>query len=117
MTSNDATRPAGDDWTVQAADLIETAVVAVRDKTTVPLRTAARAVVYGIAISVVGALSVVLAIVAAIRGLTLLLTPLVGHGPGHHHRVWASYALVGGIFTLAGLFLLRKAEATPQEGK
>jgi hypothetical protein len=117
MTTNDATRPAAGDWSVQAADLIETAVVTVRDKTTVPLRTAARAVVYGIALSVVATLSIVLAIIAAVRGLTLALAPLVGRGPGHQHRVWASYALVGGIFTLAGLFLLRKAEATPQEGK
>jgi hypothetical protein len=117
MTSNDTTRSAADDWSVQAADLIETAVVTVRDKTTVPLRTVARAVVYGIALSVVAVMSMVLAIIAAVRGLTLALTPLVGRGPGGHHRVWVSYAIVGGIFTLAGLFLLRKAEATPQEHK
>src|SRR5579864_5662787 len=117
MTTNDTPGSAAEDWSVQAADLIETAVVTVRDKTTVPLRTAARAIVYGIALSVVAVLTIVLAIVAAVRGLTLVLTPLVGHGPGHHHRFWVSYALVGGIFASAGLFLLRKAEAVPQEDK
>jgi hypothetical protein len=115
MTSNDTTRSGADDWSVQAADLIETTVVTIRDKTTVPLRTAARAVVYGIALSVVAVLSMALAIIVGVRGLTLALTPLVGRGPGGHHRVWVTYAIVGGIFTLAGLFLLRKAEGTPQE--
>ena len=117
MTSNDRPGSAADDWSAQAADLIETAVVTVRDKTTVPLRTVTRAVVYGIALSVVAVLSLVLAIAGAVRGLTLALTPLVGRGPGGQHRVWVTYAIIGGIFTLAGLLLLRRAEATPQERK
>jgi len=115
MTTDDATPSAGDDWTVEAADLIETAVTAVRDKATIPLRTATRAVVYGVALSVVGVITITLSVAAFIRVLTVYLP--VGHSAGHHHRVWVAYLIVGGIFTLAGLFLLRKAEATPQEGK
>jgi hypothetical protein len=105
------------DWTVQAADTVETVVGAVRDKATVPLRTVARAAVYGIALGVVAAVATALGIAAAVRGLTLALAPAVGETAGHRHRVWVTYAILGGIFTLVGLFLLRKAEATPQEGK
>jgi hypothetical protein len=115
MTIDDATAPEGKDWTVETADLIETVVTTVRDKTTVPLRTAARAVVYGVALSVVGVVTLTLSIVAFIRVLTVYLP--VGRSADHHHRVWVAYLIVGGIFTLAGLFLLRKAEVTPEEGK
>lgn len=115
MTTPSGPRPGTEDWTTQAADTVEAVVGVVRDKATVPLRTAARALVYGIALTVVGLLIFVLLTVAAIRGITLALTPLVGRSAGHHHRVWVSYVILGGIFTFAGLLLLRKAEATPPE--
>lgn len=102
------------DWTVQAADWIESAVGLVRDRATMPLRTLTRLVVYGIALGVVAAIAGVLTVAAGIRALTDYLP--VGLAPGHHHRVWVAYAIVGGIFTLAGLFLLRKAESVPREG-
>lgn len=117
MTTPAAGGPGAEDWTAQAADTVEAVVGLVRDKATVPLRTAARALVYGIALTVVGALTLVLLIVAAIRGITLALSPLVGRAANHHHRVWVSYVILGGIFTLSGLFLLRRAEGTPQEEK
>jgi hypothetical protein len=85
----------------------------VRDKATVPLRTVARFLVYGIALAAVGAVIAVFVVAAGVRALTVYLP--VGFAPGHRRRVWVSYLVVGGIFTLAGLFLLRKAEATPRE--
>lgn len=89
----------GTDWTAQAADAIERAVGAVRDKTAVPMVTAARALVYGLLASMVGATVVVLLTIGLVRALDIVVP-----GP-----VWSAYLIGGGIFTLAGGFLLRRA--------
>jgi hypothetical protein len=102
------------DWTVQAADTIDAVVGVVRDKATIPLRTIVRAVVYGVGVVTVVAVALVLVVVAGVRALAVYLP--VGRVSGHH-RVWVAYLILGGIFTLAGLFLLRKAEATRQDRK
>jgi hypothetical protein len=91
------------DWTVQAADTVEKVVGAVRDKTTVPITTIARALVYGLLAAFLGLATLVLLAVAGVRVITVY-TP--------DERAWVAHAAIGGIFTLAGLFLLRKATAT-----
>lgn len=98
----DVSRPAvgGSDWTVQAADAIERVVVGIRDKTTVPLTTVARALVYGLLVAVMGLTIVVFLAIMSVR----LVTSYLVSG-----EVWAAYVVVGGIFTLPGVFLLRKA--------
>ena len=98
----DAPRPAsgGSDWTVHAADTIERVVVGVRDKTTVPLTTVARALVYGL---LAGVMAMLIGIFSAIVSLRVLTAYLV------RGEVWAAYLIVGGIFVLPGVFLLRKA--------
>ncbi|MDQ3757228.1 MAG: hypothetical protein M3394_05210 [Actinomycetota bacterium] len=93
---------AAPDWTVQAADTVEKVVGAVRDKTTVPLTTIARALVYGLLAAFLGVATLVLLAIAAVRAIVVVT-------PGE--RAWVAHAAVGGIFTLAGLFLLRKATA------
>ncbi|MGH9281978.1 MAG: hypothetical protein ACRD0S_03465, partial [Acidimicrobiales bacterium] len=93
-------RGGGEDWTVQAADTIERVVVGIRDKTAVPLTTVARALVYGLLAAVMGLSVLVLVVI----GLTRALNAHITQG-----EVWASYLLVGGIFTLVGAFTLRKA--------
>lgn len=89
-------QPAASDWTIQVAHTIESVVGSVRDKTTTPLETVARALVYGILIIVMGAAAMVLLTIALVRAGTYLLP------------VWAVYALVGGLFTAVGLLLWRK---------
>lgn len=89
----------GGDWTVQAADSIERLVGTVRDKTAVPLTTVARAVVFGLLAAVMGIAVLVLVAIGLVRAVNAYL-------PGD---VWAAHLLVGGIFTLAGAFTLRKA--------
>lgn len=84
------------DWTVQVADTIESVVGSIRDKTTVPAETVARALVYGILVGVMGATALVLLTVGTVRLLDNWL------------RIWAVYAILGGLFTLLGLFLWRK---------
>jgi hypothetical protein len=107
---------AGPDWTVQAADTIEAVVSVARDKATVPVRTAARALVYGLALAVVGIVALILTVVGLVRLATVYLpVAWVGWAPGHHHRVWVAYVAVGVILTLFGLFFLRKAENAAQE--
>ena len=96
------------DWTVQVADRVESVVIGVRDKTTVPLTTVARALVYGLIAGTLGIVAVVLVAISAVRALTYL--PLHSPPPDTHGRsVWVAEAIIGGIFTLPGLFFLRKA--------
>lgn len=83
------------DWPAQAATGIEQLVTTVRDRTTVPALTAARAVVYAL---VGGPL-----LIAAFVTLTIGLIRLVNNYlPGD---VWAAYLLVGGLFVVIGLIL------------
>lgn len=94
--SSGGSASSGSDWTVQVADTIESVVSSVRQKTTVPLETVARALVYGVLIAVMGTMAAVLAIIILVR-LGSYLMP-----------VWGVYAILGGIFTALGLFLWRK---------
>lgn len=96
----------GRDWTDQAADAIESVVLSVKQKTTVPLTTIARAIVYGVVIAALGTVALVLTAVSAVRILTVYLP--VGRVNDGRHRVWVADLIVGGIFTLAGLFLWSK---------
>lgn len=94
--------PTGQDWTVSAADTVERVVGAVRDKATVPITTVARVLVFGLLAAVLGLAALVFLTVGLVRAVDVY----TGEG-----RVWIAHGGVGGIFTLAGLFLLRKATA------
>lgn len=105
----DASRPddRGSDWTVQAADAIERVVGGIRDKTSVPLTTVARALVYGVLVAVMGIAVVVFVAIVAVRFADSYI-------PG---GVWAPYLILGGILSFAGALLLRKASsATGSKG-
>lgn len=94
------------DWTVQTADTIERVVGGIRDKTTVPLTAVARGLVYGQVAAVMGAVTLVLLAIGAVRVITNYL-PVQPHA----RAVWITEAIAGGIFLLPGLFLLRKASS------
>ena len=96
-------QPAAPDWTTQAADTVERVVSAVRDRTTVPLTTVARAIVYGLLAAFLGLTTAILLVIALVRAVDIY----TGDG-----RVWIAHAALGGIFTLVGLLLLRKATAS-----
>ncbi|HZQ84251.1 MAG TPA: hypothetical protein VFA83_05415 [Acidimicrobiales bacterium] len=85
------------DWSAQAADTIESVVTSIRDKTTVPLTTVARGIVYGIVAGVMGGAALLLLVIALIRVLDVYI-------PGN---VWTVYAVIGGLFTVGGLLLWR----------
>ncbi|HEX5265432.1 MAG TPA: hypothetical protein VFW24_01545 [Acidimicrobiales bacterium] len=87
----------GADWTVQVADRIDGVVLAVRDRSVVPLTLVARALVYGFIVLVAAVALAVVGAVAAVRALNVALPD------------WESEAVLGGFFALSGLFLLSRA--------
>ena len=87
-----------EDWTTQAADTIERVVGSIRDRTTVPLTTIARAVVYGLVAGFMGAAALLLLAIALVR----LWDAYV---PG---RIWIGYLVIGAAFTAGGLVLWSK---------
>lgn len=91
----------GSDWPAQAADTIERVVGTVRDKTTVPALTVARTVVYGTFAALVGSASLMLLIVALVRGVNVVLPDSVF---GEEH-VWAAYLILGLLFVVVGAVL------------
>ena len=86
------------DWPAQATETVENVVVAVRDRSVRPLTLVARGIVYGL---VGGSVALVVLWLSSV-GVLRLLNIYVFKGP---NRVWACYTLLGGIFTLTGLFL------------
>lgn len=92
------------DWPVQAADTIERVVQGVRDKTTGPAITAARWLVAGLVLLLVGTMVAILLAVASVRMLDAYLPDSVF---GKHH-VWAAHAIVGLPLFGIGLLLLRR---------
>jgi hypothetical protein len=86
------------DWAAQAADQIERVVVGIRSKTADPLDRIVRVLVYGLVAGVVGVAVLVMLVAALVRALDIAI-------PG---EVWSAHLTLGGIFTLAGLFLWTK---------
>jgi hypothetical protein len=91
----------GKDWPGQAADLIVDKVDLVRSKTTGPILTAARAVVFGIVAVVLGVMAAILLLIGLVRVLDTVLPS----------SVWAAYLLLGVVFALAGTFVFRKRKS------
>ena len=91
------------DWTVEAADRIESVVTAVRDKTVAPLTTAARGLVYGLLAGVLAIVLLVVLVIGTVRAGDVYLFDRHSQTGGPH--VWAVDLIVGGILVLAGLLL------------
>lgn len=89
-----ATGPATGEWPRKAADAVDLVVDTIHDKAIRPALLAARAVVFGV---LAAALALVVVVLLSV-GLVRLLDVYVVGG-----RVWISYAVLGGIFTVAGL--------------
>ena len=84
----------GGDWPSRAADLVDTVVALVRDKTVRPITLVARALVFGIVVLAASVVTVALVSIALVR----LLTVYAFQG-----RVWASDLLVGALFVVVGM--------------
>ena len=91
------------DWATQAADALEHAVAAVRDKTVVPAQKATRAIVFGLLAMFFVATALTLLVIGGFRGLVILTD-----------EVWLAYVIVGGILVLAGGLLWRMRMRRPR---
>ena len=98
MAENDI----GDALSARALDTIDTVVATVNDRAVRPAIVAARSVVFGIIIAVIGITVVVLFCVGFIR-----LTTIAGH------RIWASYIVLGLIFSAVGAVLYARRGLPP----
>ena len=99
----------GREWATQATDTVESVVLAVKEKTTVPLTTAARGVVYGLVIAVLGITCLIALAIASVRLLTVYLpVGRVNHG---NHRVWVPDIGMGIIFSAVGFWCWTKRRA------
>jgi hypothetical protein len=101
MAANPLTDP---NWAPDLADAVERVVGAVRDKATKPAVHAARGVVFGVLAGMLGVVAVTLLLIAATRGVQVLLDL----GVDWSMAVYLSYFIVGGILCLAGLLLLNR---------
>lgn len=90
------------DWPAQATDAIVNMVDQVRDKTTGPILTASRALVFGLITTLLLSIVVILVIIALLRLLNEVLP-----------AVWLTYLIVGVFFTGVGAVLFRKRHAPP----
>ena len=94
--------PIPDDWPRQATGQIVRVVDTVRDKTTGPILSAARAAVYGLVAVTALVLLAILLTIAAIRGLTTVLD-----------QVWLVYLILGGLYVALGALLWTRRQPQP----
>lgn len=98
MAENDL----GDALSARALDTVDTVVATVNDRAIRPAIVAARSVVFGIIIAVIGITVVVMFCIGFIR-----LTTIAGH------RIWASYIVLGLIFSTVGAILYARRGLPP----
>lgn len=89
------------DWPAQATSTIVGFVDNVKYKTTRPATMATRGLVYGIVIVALGVPALIMFLVGLVHFLDQLIP----------NDVWIVYAILGSIFTLAGMVLWRKRTA------
>ncbi len=91
----------GNDWAAQATAKVDEVVSIVRDKTVRPVSRVVKFLIFGLLAGAVGTLLGILFSIGVIRVLDTEI---------FHRRVWASYLIVGGIFSGLGLLLSSKRQ-------
>lgn len=105
MAQPSAPAPPPQDWSGQAADTVVDLVDQVRAKSTGPLLTAAKGLVYGIVIAVLAVVALVLLTVALFRFVDVYLW----------QEVWLTYFVVGALFWIVGAVLWSQRRQDPAE--
>lgn len=105
MPGNPFTDP---NWAADLADTVERVVGNVRDKTTKPLVTAARGIVYGLIAGILALVAVTLLLIMLMRALEALFDI----GFSRDRSVYLSYFAVGGILCLGGLLMMKKRSSS-----
>jgi undecaprenyl pyrophosphate phosphatase UppP len=88
----------GNDWAAVATAKVESVVSVIRDRTVTPVQRIVRYAIFGLLAIFIATLLAVLVGIGAVRVLDNYL---------FHWRVWASYLVIGGIFSAIGLLLSR----------
>jgi hypothetical protein len=88
----------GNDWAAVATAKVESVVSIIRDHTVTPVQRIVRYAIFGLLAVFIATLLAVLVGIGAVRVLDNYL---------FHWRVWASYLVIGGIFSAIGLLLSR----------
>jgi hypothetical protein len=86
------------DFAEQTTDTIVRLVGQVRDKTTVPLLTVTRGLVFGLLAGIIGIAALTLLFVMIVRILEIVLPS----------GVWVAYLVLGLVLVIAGAVLMRK---------
>lgn len=89
------------DFAAKAAARVEGVVEMLRDRSVRPVFKGVQGAIFGFVAFFLGIVVFVLIAIAAVRGLDIAFGG----------RVWASDTVVGGIFSLGGLFLLSRRHA------
>jgi hypothetical protein len=89
------------DWTTEATDAIERAVVTVRDKTVTPAHAITRAIVFGLLAALIALPALLMLLLGAFRGLVEL----------YQGEVWAAWLTLGAICVLIGLLFWARRTA------
>jgi hypothetical protein len=102
-----------ENWAPELADQITEFIGNLRDKTTNNAIKLARALVFGLLGLFLGIVALVLLLIGATRGLQAL----IDLATSWDRAVYLSYFVLGGILTVAGLFLMGKrtsADSSPR---
>ncbi|HVC72050.1 MAG TPA: hypothetical protein VNC61_17490 [Acidimicrobiales bacterium] len=86
-------------WQTRVVDMVEGVVTVAHDRVIRPLLIVARAVVFGVLVATMALLVSILFSVAVVRLLDVY---------AFRNRVWASDAVVGGLFTAIGILAWTK---------
>jgi len=89
------------DFAGQTTDTIVRLVEQVRDRTTVPLLTASRGLVFGLLAGIIGIAALTLLFVMVVRILNIVLPS----------GVWVAYLVLGVVLVIAGAVLMRMRRA------
>ena len=93
----------GDALSARALETIDTVVAAVNDKAVRPAIVAARAIVFGVIIAVIGITALIVFCIMFIR-----LTTIAGH------RICGSYIVLGLLFSGIGAFIYSRRGLPPE---
>lgn len=95
------------DWVTETAGLIDKTVTNIRNVTVAPAHRFTRYAVYGVMLAAVAVAALVLLVFLTFRGLVLLANLL----PAPHDNAWLAWAVMGGIFCVAGAVVWSKRQS------
>jgi hypothetical protein len=99
MPPSKRAEPSSGDWAARLAGKIEEVVAFIRDRSVRPIFAAVHVVIFGVVILVLAVVLLVLFLILMFRILDNYVFP---------GQEWASFAVMGGIFVTAGLFLISR---------